>query len=231
MSYVSEINHRVPKEILLIVRWPGGGIRTFIRYVYHKIDVSKWHLTILAPESGGMDLLRNDLAETNTNFIPVTGIPTDGSSGAVIFTKQIIKTLRSRKFDLVHSHGFISGTCAALPVFFCRFPHILTSHDVINKEQFFGFKGKIKKIALCVALRLVNRVHSVSKEAQENLFENFPHVDDNYKSIVISNGIEIDRFREATPRDLNAEKGLGENVFFNWFSRSFYGAERISILG
>ena len=211
----------VPKEILLIVRWPGGGIRTFIRYVYHNIDRSRWHLTILAPQSEGLNQLREDLAETDSCFIPVAGIPNDGSSGALVFTKQIVKILRERKFDLVHSHGFISGACAAFPAFLKRLPHIMTSHDVMNKSQFLGIKGIIKKNALGAAFRLIDKIQSVSYGAHDNLIENFPNLNRNNKCVVILNGIEIKRFVEAVPRNLRAENKIGDDVYLIGFLGRF----------
>lgn len=221
MNFSSTETTGTPKKILLIVRWPGGGIRTFIRYVYHNIDVSKWHLTILAPESEGLNIIKQDLLGIGAKYISVAGIPSDGSSGALILLKKTFKELRNNNYDLVHSHGFISGACAAIPSLINHLPHIMTSHDVINENQFFGLKGKIKKIVLGGVFRLINQIHSVSHDAHNNFIENFPIFKTSDKCIVIPNGIEIERFNEAEMRDLKSETGTDEGFFLIGFLGRF----------
>ena len=55
------------RRILLVVRWPVGGIRTFMRYVYSRFDPLKYKFTIVAPEVEELRTLLKDLSEsTNT---------------------------------------------------------------------------------------------------------------------------------------------------------------------
>jgi glycosyltransferase involved in cell wall biosynthesis len=210
-----------PKRVLLVVRWPGGGIRTFIRYVYSNIDPLKWKLTIIAPESDGLELMRGDLADIGATFIPVSKMPTDGSSGAAIFFRQIVKEMIRGQYDLVHSHGFISGACSSFPAFINRLPHMMTPHEVTNKNQFHGLSGNLKKITLGCLFWFVDKIQSVSYDAHKNLIETFPNLHHPGKCVVIPNGIEIERFKDATVRDLRREMNLRENVFLIGFLGRF----------
>lgn len=209
------------KHVLLVVRWPGGGIRTFIRYVYKDIDSSKWHLTILAPQSEGIQLMREDLVGVDVDFVTVTCIPTDGSSGAFNFTKAIISTLNNQKFDLVHSHGFTSAACLSIPAYVKAVPHLMTSHDVINENQFAGLRGFIKKAVLGQLFKIPNKIQSVSYDAEKNLLKYFPKLQRNSKCIVIPNGIEVERFLGAKPRNFREEFNLKEDVFLIGFLGRF----------
>jgi glycosyltransferase involved in cell wall biosynthesis len=122
----------------------------------------------------------------------------------------------------VHSHGFTSGMCAALPTYLWRIPHLMTSHDVINANQFSGLKGRIKQKGMAVLLRLVNKIHSVSYDAENNLLKYFPELAKRErKCVVIQNGIDVERFLAAEPRDLRGELGLADNTFLIGFMGRF----------
>lgn len=205
------------QKILLVVRWPVGGIRTFIRYVYRNFDPKRWHLTILAPDLSEMRVLIEDLADLGVSFIPVKERPS-----AVHFYMKVTLALIHSRYDLVHSHGFTCGMGAALPAFFRRTPHMMTSHETLNENQFAGVKGWCKHLGMGWLFRLIDLVHSVSHDAQANLLEYFPSlVQNNGKCVVIPNGIEVDRFVEADPRYLRGELGLGDNVFLIGFLGRF----------
>jgi glycosyltransferase involved in cell wall biosynthesis len=210
------------KRVLLVVRWPVGGIRTFIRYVYRNFDPSEWHFTIVAPDMEEMRVLVDDLSDLDVAYIPVCGIPTDGSSGFWKMFRSVSSLVIKGRFDLVHSHGFISGMCAAVPAFFRRTPHLMTSHETLHDKQFAGLKGRIRRLGMAWLFGLIDKVHSVSHDAQANLFGYFPSlVRKEGKCVVIPNGIEVERFLEAEPRDLRGELGLGEDVFLIGFMGRF----------
>lgn len=199
------------------MRWPVGGIRTFIRYVYRSFDPEKWQLTILAPEISEMRVLIADLAGLDVHFIPIVEKPSPAR-----FYMKVASELLREKYDLVHSHGFTAGMGAALPAFLMRTPHLLTVHETLNAKQFAGVKGRCKRLGMAWLFRLINLVHSVSHDAQENLLEFFPSLARKHeKCFVIPNGIEVERFVEAEPRDLRSELGLGKNVFLIGFFGRF----------
>jgi glycosyltransferase involved in cell wall biosynthesis len=190
--------------------------------VYRNFDPAKWHFTIVAPDMEEMKVLVDDLSAQDMIYVPVQGIPTDGSSGFWKMFRRVSSLVIKEKYDLVHSHGFISGMCAAVPAFFRRTPHLMTSHETLNSKQFAGLKGKVRRWGMEWLFGLVDTVHSVSHDAQANLFEYFPSLARKEgKCVVIPNGIEVERFIEAEPRDLRAELGLGDDVFLIGFMGRF----------
>ncbi|MDY0391731.1 MAG: glycosyltransferase family 4 protein [Desulfobulbus oligotrophicus] len=206
------------KHVLLIVRWPVGGIRTFLRYVYRNFDPEQWRFTLLAPELSEVHvLLEEDLPDHEFTYLPVEENPS-----AMVFTHQVIKALGRHRYDLVHSHGLTAGLCAALPVKLRRVPHVLTLHDVINASQVVGFKGRLKKVVIGQLLGLIDSIHSVSQDTQDNLLTYFPRLPHHSpQAVVIRNGIEVARFQEETVRDLRSELGLTEEHFLIGFLGRF----------
>jgi len=114
----------------------------------------------------------------------------------------------------------------------------MTSHDVINDDQFSGIKGGLKKIGMGTVFSLISKIHSVSYDAQDNLVSFFPGLaKKNGKLLVIPNGIDTDRFLTAEPRNLRLELGLNDDVFLIGFFGRFmkqkgfhYLVEAIEIL-
>lgn len=205
------------KRILLVVRWPVGGIRTFMRYVYRRFDPKLYQFSILGPDIPELDVLATDLEGLDFEIIKISERPSSYE-----LALATVKMLLSGQYDLVHSQGFTSGICAALPAFLFQTPHILTSHDVLSNVQFKGFSGRIKRVGMGVALSMVNTIHSVSNDAQANLLEFFPMLAEKKgKCVVILNGIESERFLSALPRDLHSELGVGEEVFLIGFLGRF----------
>jgi glycosyltransferase involved in cell wall biosynthesis len=204
------------------VRWPVGGIRTFIRYVYRTFNPERWHFTILAPELDEVAVLLDDLSTLGVTYVPVQGMPNDGSSGFWKMVCCVAGELLKGNYDLVHSHGFTSGMCAVIPALVRRIPHLMTSHDVINENQFAGAKGKLTKQAMGFLFGMIDTIQSVSYDAQENLLANLPTLSRRKgKCIVIPNGIEVERFENASPRDLRGELGVGADVFLIGFLGRF----------
>lgn len=205
------------KRILLVVRWPVGGIRTFMRYVYRAFDPNLYQFTILGPENSELNVLSNDLEGLDFDIMRVSEYP---SSSEILYAAS--RLLFFGNYDLVHSHGFTSGICTALPAFLFNIPHILTSHDTLSSAQFSGFSGRIKKKIMGIALSMVSVIHSVSEDAQANLLEFFPALaGKSGKCIMLPNGIDSEHFVKAVPRDLRGELGIGEAVFLIGFLGRF----------
>ncbi len=203
-----------PVWVLLVVRWPGGGIRTFMRYVYSRFPAQIYKFTLIAPDLPETQVLLDDLAGLRLTYCPVSGYPSAFEIAGTVF-----RLLRTGNFDLVHSHGFTSGTCAALPASLTRVPHLMTSHDVLGKRQFLGRTGLAKRIGMETAFSLIDTIQSVSHDAQANLLEFFPSLRD--RCLVISNGIEVGRFQQAEPRNLHKELQVDEDCFLIGFLGRF----------
>lgn len=206
-----------PRHVLLVIRWPVGGIRTFVRYVFRNFDPQRWRFTILAPVHVEMQAMLDDLSGLDIRYIPLQERP----SVPGFFRRVALEIFRG-DYDLVHSQGFTSGVAAALPAFLHRTPHLMTSHDVINPEQFVGAGGRLKRWCIARLFSMIDRIHSVSHDAQANLLEYFPGLARrDAQCVVIPNGIEVERFLSAEPRDLRKELGLAPEVFLIGFFGRF----------
>jgi glycosyltransferase involved in cell wall biosynthesis len=212
-------------HILLPIWYPIGGIRTFLRYVYGQFSPEQYKLTILLPETSELDATREDLANTDASFEVLPPNPS-----ALVFMSKIACLLRKQKIDVIHSQGFTSGILAAFPARLHRTPHILTSHDVLRRDQFHGFSGQIKKLLLPFLLSLPDMIHSVSNDAQENLLEFFPQLRNTRKQCVIHNGIDSKRFLVEERADLKSKIGLPATTFLIGFFGRFMPQKGFDIL-
>ena len=204
-------------KILLVIRWPVGGIRTFIRYLYNNFDPQKYQLTIIAPACTEMTVLTEDLKKHRTKFIPLDKHPSNKD-----FFIKILTTLRKNKFDLIHSQGLTAGILSALPAKLYKIPHIMTAHDVFLKKQFQGSSGLLKKTILMVILPLINKIHCVSKDTMDNYMGFIPGIHFfKDKFCAIPNGIEIDRFLNARRADLRKQFNLTQDTFLIGFLGRF----------
>lgn len=204
-------------RILLVIRWPVGGIRTFIRYVYNTFDPERYSFTILAPKGDETEIMMQDLKDQDICYIGIKENPTTAEFMTIV-TKEII----SEKYHLVHSHGITSGISSALPARLKGVRHLMTVHEVLLPKQFQGIKGKMKKVALASLLPLIDSIHSVSEDARNNLLEFLPGLKkSNGKCIVVPNGIKSEDFRCCGKRDFRRELGLQQDTFLIGFLGRF----------
>ncbi|MBT0662715.1 glycosyltransferase family 4 protein [Geobacter pelophilus] len=205
------------KRILLVVRWPVGGIRTFMRYVYRRFEPKQYYFSILAPDNPELDLLEHDFCGLDFEIIKISRNP----ASSELFLAAL-KLLVRGKYDLVHSHGFTSGICTALSAYILRTPHILTSHDMLSSMLFKGVRGKLKLFVMWVTLKLVDAVHLVSNDAYTNLLQVSPLFEGiKDKCVVVTHGIETERFLNAVPRNLRNELGIDDDFFLIGFLGRF----------
>lgn len=213
-------------HILLVIWHPIGGIRTFLRYVYGQFSPEQYKLTILLPETSELAATREDLVNTDARF---ETLPTKPS--ALAFATRIYKLLKEQQVDVVHSQGFTSGILAGIPARLHRTPHILTSHDVLRKDQFQGLTGKVKKKIISLMLALPDMIHSVSNDAQGNLLEFFPGLRKRpNRQCVIHNGIDPQRFLIEERADLKEKIGVAKETFLIGFFGRFMPQKGFDIL-
>lgn len=214
---VTKLMSNRKRRILLVVCWPVGGIRTFLRYTFRSMDSSAFSLTIMAPDQPELRHLLDDLKDLKPEFIEIKRDP----RSAVAFL-SIARTIITGRFDLIHSQGFMSGLYSVLPAKISGTPHLITSHDVLLANQFRGAGGILKKQALSHLLPLADVIHSVGQDAQANLKENIPGlIKSKARLVEIRNGIDVERFCGQGARDFRAELGLSEDVFLIGFLGRF----------
>lgn len=204
-------------RILLVVKHPVGGIRTFFRYVYTNIGSSNYHFTLVAPDLPETRVLLDDFKYINLEYIPATPNASDWALFRLVTT-----IIHGQSFGLIHSHGFTSAACAIVGALSKRIPHILTCHDVFTSGQFVGLKGFVRKSALGAMLSMIDCIHCVSNDARDNLLGYLPILKlFRRKVVTILHGIEVEPFLKAGRRDLKAELNLPPDTFLIGFMGRF----------
>lgn len=204
-------------RILLVVKHPVGGIRTFLRYVYANIRSSNYRFTLVAPNLPETRILLDDLSGLELEYIPVSPNATNWK-----LFREIAAITRRQSFALIHSHGFTSAACSIMAALSHRIPHMLTCHDVFTPGQFVGLKGFVEKWALGAMFSMVDRIHCVSNDARENLLAYLPILYVfRHKIVTVLHGIEVESFANAEQRDLKAELGLPPDTFLIGFMGRF----------
>jgi len=201
-------------RILLAVRWPVGGIRTFFQYVYGDVRFKEFSFTIIAPGTDFNEFLRNKAGFEKYTYI-ACGEQTSG------FLLKVRETISKNNFDIIHSHGFTSGVAAQV-----SFPrhssshHIMTAHDVLLRSQFRGLKGVLKRILLTYVFNRLDLIHTVTKSASENIAEILPGIN-RKKLYPIFHGIDTAYFLSGRPTDLRSQLNLDDKTFLIGFFGRF----------
>lgn len=190
------------KNVLLVVRWPVGGIRTYLKYVLRLMSKSDVNFYLVTVKSESSLILQEDISDYIAGYSEVV----DNNFYFLVF-REIFRINRNVNLDAIHAHGFTSAVISLLPSVVLRIPLILTSHDVVNSSQFKGWSGLLKKYLLKLTLMRCKEIQSVSNDSKRNLADFFPSLKDS-KLTVIKNGIDTDRFKSAIPASLKQELGL-----------------------
>jgi glycosyltransferase involved in cell wall biosynthesis len=184
-------------RVLVVVRWPVGGIRTWCRYVYRDSRFSYFDIELLMPQDPEAVVLQQDMAGTG---IRTTLLDTGVSSRA--FSLAAVRYMLRNRWDLIHSHGFTSGLASAVPAAAKRIPHLVTVHDVILDGQYRDWRGRVVRGLISRMLHNATRIHAVSEAAAKNLRHAFPWLRRRPDQLrVIRNGIDTERFASAQPED------------------------------
>lgn len=189
----------IDMKILLLARWPVGGIRSYFRYVYGNKAFSGYHLTFVAPDKELAPYLDQYITAGSHEFVA-----TPDSSLALF--RCAMAVMKREKFDLVHSHGFTAGAAATVLCRIFSTPHLMTAHDVFQKGQFVGAKGAARRLWLSWVFRNCGVIHAVSEDGKENLLEFFPGIEED-RIRAILHGIDVDAFVRAGPVDFRREIG------------------------
>lgn len=198
-------------KILLVARWPVGGIKTYFRYIYGCEVFQNAEISLIAPADGLEDFLNTQLPEGRITLLPVKG------DGASIKARLKIE-LAKGNYDLVHSHGFSASFFVQQVMWVKNPPHLMTAHDVFLPNTFTGLSGLLKKLAMRWLMGSVSKVLSVSEDARNNIFEYFPRLPaQQVKNI--TNGIDTDFFSKGVARNLRAELNIGDRPIIGFFGR------------
>ena len=201
----------------MIVRWPVGGIRTYLKYVYPLLDhqLGGVSMSMIVPSAEEFEILRRDLSGLDIRFVSLGERCTIASLVRVI-NREIIRG----NFDLVHSHGFTAAVSAAAVARLRHIPHLATVHDILHEPQFVGFKGLARRLGLTLGLGAVDLVQAVSEDVARNLTEYLGAAVAG-RVRVVRNGILTDSILRSAPRDLRRELELAPNTFVIGFFGRF----------
>ena len=203
-------------RVLVVIRWPVGGIRTWCRYVYRDVVFSAYDIELLLPDIEGADSLRDDLADTGIRTTLVAS-----SNSLATFRTAVAKYILRGRYALVHSHGFTSGLLAAIPCGLTATKHLFTPHDVVLDDQYRDFRGRIMRSLIATLLRSVTYVQPVGQAAADNLAKVFPRTFKWKRNVrVVRNGIDSSRFLEAEPEQVRDQYQIPPNaILVGFFGR------------
>ena len=203
------------KRLLTVVRWPLGGIRTYMRYVYQHFG-SDWKVTILAADAQETAALQEDAKIVGAELIMAP-------ASFFGFFWVVFRTLGQNRHDIIQSQGFISAitTCFANIVF--RKPHVLTVHGVLEDRLLRGLKGRLKRLVTNWAICSVDVVYAVSEDVLGHVQQQVPCLArSKVKQVAILNGIEPKLFLDSRrPGEFRRRYELGSDLFLFGFLGRF----------
>jgi glycosyltransferase involved in cell wall biosynthesis len=201
------------KKILVVARWPVGGIRTYFRYVYSQDVFDRYHFTFLMPDSGEIrDFLEAHCPELKFDFI-------NSGNSVWSFYKHLNQELKTKRYSLLHSHGFTAGLVSGLPFILSHKPkHLMTAHDVFVEKQFESGKGRLMRFGMSLVFRNIDKIHAVSHDCKDNFLKFFPTTKPR-KIKTILHGVDTEYFYNATPRDFLGELNLQDVFLIGFFGR------------
>lgn len=203
------------RRLLTVVRWPLGGIRTYMRYVYRHLGPD-WKITILAADVQESNALREDAKNIGAELILAPASPL-GFLGAVFCT------LAQRRHDIIQSQGFISAITACLANLLFRKPHVLTVHGVLEDRLLQCFKGRLKRLVTNWAICSVDAVYAVSEDILAHVRQQVPCLArSKARQVAIFNGIEPEMFADPRkPGEFRRKHGLETELFLFGFLGRF----------
>jgi glycosyltransferase involved in cell wall biosynthesis len=207
------------RRILLVVRWPVGGIRTHLKYFYPLIcrALPGLEITCVMPRNDQTGVLERDLAS-----VPIKYVYVEQACTPRMLAVRVNRELATGGFDLLHSHGFTAAASVAMVARFRRVPHLTTVHDVLQATQFTGLQGAVRKSVMKFLLSTVELIHAVSDDVKSNLTSQLGHRFSG-RVRVVRNGILTGPILEATPRDLRAGLNLSADALLLGFFGRFMG--------
>jgi len=207
-------------NILTVIKHPVGGIRTYLKYTYARLDKKKYQFTILtAHDDYETASMREGLKGVDPEIVEVVG-----KNFTLKMIVHLMKLLYGNKIDLIHSQGFTAGMLASIANVFFRKPHVITTHGVLIESLFSSRFGSLKKYLYDFLLTRADVIQSVSNDAQESLIKYLPSISEKKeKLVVILNGIPVEKFSgepEGSGRSLREELGMKNDVFlFGYLGR------------
>lgn len=209
-------------KVLLVVRWPVGGIRTYLKYMLKDEALNQNDYTLILPKNANSLLLQKSLTGLNVKFQWT-------AEGRFSFIRHVTKHVLFGRYDLIHTHGLMAAFLSLPIIFLSNIKFIVSSHDVFAEHHFYGFRGVLKRWATKLLFWRVSAINVLGQDAKDNLFKFFPNTKDN-KVFPIRNGIVTDAFFDAKDEGLKSSLGLSEQTVLVGFLGRFMGQKGFKYL-
>ena len=193
------------RRLLCTMRWPVGGIRTYVLYSYPRLAADGWRFTFVGPDDATFDAFRRDVA--HFDGVECVGARVRGRSCDL--RGAIRPLLRSGRFAAAHSQGLTAGAMVAWENREVGVPHVVTSHDVFPPGRHVGLVDAGKRFVLGRLLAKADAIVSVTDDARDNLLAHVPRLGRGVRHETIPHGIPLPPAGAAAPAaDLRAANAI-----------------------
>ncbi|MEO8017811.1 MAG: glycosyltransferase family 4 protein [Pseudomonadota bacterium] len=205
---------RDAKAVLVPIRWPVGGIKSYMRELLNHSSLRDYRFTVVLPDGPGTKSLQAEVRNDRVSWV-ITADSLASLLGATF--RQAL----TEKFSLIHAQGVTSALVSVPAGLARRVPIILTAHEVFTKGQFSGRFGGMRRRVIAMLLGRCKAIHAVSFDAAQNIYEYMPSLRRKRDFVrVIPHGIDVNGFASAPSRPLREELQLPESEFvFGFFGR------------
>lgn len=202
-----------PPRVLVVVRWPVGGIKSHLLSNYSVLAEQGFRFTVVGPADESLEKLR--LAFRDVEGASFFGAPLENRRCRLWPVVRAL--LREERYEVLHSHGVTAAVHGALANLGMGVPHLITLHEPLRTKQFSGWIGRLKRWALARSLGQADAVITVSEDSRTNLIDYFPALrSDCDRVVTVPNGIPSAfsaACRERPTKDLRTKLGLDEQPF------------------
>ena len=209
-----QANKSAARAVLVPIRWPVGGIKSYVRDLLNHPALSGYRFTVVLPDVPAAKSLRSEVQSNRVDWV----FTADTLAALLLETSR---QALSGHFSLIHAQGVTSALVSIPSGRVRRIPIVLTAHEVFTKGQFRGRLGGVRRRVIEILLRGCTAIHAVSLDAAENIFEYMPSLRRKQDFVrAIPHGIDIASFLSAQGRSLKAELEMPESEFlFGFFGR------------
>ena len=172
--------------LLCTLRWPVGGIRTYLLYQYPVVAAGR-RVTLVGPADESFAALTAELrAFTEVETVPV---PLRGRHLPLAGVVSVL--LRSGRFTVAHAQGLSAGAMTAVAARGTGVPVVVTSHDVFPPGKRAGLLERGKRRVLARMLARATAIVSVTEDAKADLLQHLPRLADGVRHETIPHGIVL----------------------------------------
>lgn len=176
---------------------PGGAETVFLN-IATKLDNKKFSSHVVISGKGWVfDQL------TNSGVKPI--IISSSGSFNLIYLWKLIRTIKIKKIDIIHSHLLGSNVYCSVAGLFCNVPVVSTFHGFVDAQK----NDKLLKMKFRLTNWGSQKIVFVSQHLKRYFTLNT--IVDDTKTEVIYNGIDLNKFKPKKSRELRQKLGLHDN--------------------